>query len=203
MTRCKLPQSGGFVFWRVVDRPQQTGTGTSYAGLESPPSAGNVAHAGFHSLWGRSNFVAPLVAREIHFHSCWRGGDKSVAVLTLEGSNQSERSLGPVRTYHSYFLGLVCTLTHRAGLFDMFVRHCQFGVSEVARYCIGHSVPARGRLNGPGAASDWGGVGPHQIGLKENFLCKLHWSSSSGPHQFDLMKKNFFFALYLSYSSAN
>ena len=79
------------MFWRVADRPEQTGT--SYAGLESPPSDGNVAHAGFHSLWGRSDFVAPLVAREIHFHSCWRGGDKSDGGadplgLGREGSNQ-------------------------------------------------------------------------------------------------------------------
>ena len=43
--------------------------------------------------------------------------------LGREGSNQSERSLGPARTYHSYFLGLVCTRTNRAGLFDMFVHY--------------------------------------------------------------------------------
>ena len=115
------------MFWRVADRPEQTGT--SYAGLESPPSDGNVAHAGFHSLWGRSDFVAPLVAREIHFHSCWRGGDKSDGGadplgLGEKGAISKNVAWGLLEhTIYSYFLGLVCTRTHRAGLFDMFVHH--------------------------------------------------------------------------------
>ena len=126
------------MFWRVAVRPEQTGT--SYAGLEAPPSDGNVAHAGFHSLWGRSDFVAPLVAREIHFHSCLRGGDKSDGGadplgLGEKGAISKNVAWGLLEHTIAIFWAL-CALAHTVRACSTCL--CTIGASDVARYYIGH-----------------------------------------------------------------